>query len=85
MLKQINEVDTIDLKTGVIIEKKTHLFSQLGSCNFEGIDHADYPDYSDAYISKAEWKDGKELTDEELDELNDEADIVHDKLQDYLH
>jgi hypothetical protein len=41
----------------------------------------DYPDFSDAYISRAFWADtGKELTEEELDELNDNhRDFVHEK------
>jgi NADPH-dependent 7-cyano-7-deazaguanine reductase QueF len=29
-----------------------------------------YPDFTDIYISYAEWENGTELTDDELDELN---------------
>lgn len=41
------------------------------SCVVDGIDPKDYPDFVDAFIVYAEWSDGVELTDEELDTLND--------------
>ena len=41
------------------------------SIELDDVDHNDYPDYSDAYISSAEFEDGTELTPDELDELND--------------
>jgi len=44
----------------------------LSSLEVEGIDHADHPDYCDAYFSKAKFLDGKELSDDELIELTDE-------------
>jgi len=37
----------------------------------------DYPDFVDAFISYAEYKDGSELSDVELDELNDDRDFVY--------
>lgn len=52
---------------------------------FLGIDHSDAPDYVDAYIVSASWSDGKALTDEELDELNDDKSQVYDLLMDHLH
>ena len=51
---------------------------------FEGIDHRDYPDYCDAFIDNAEY-DGKELSDEELDEVNEDRDLVYQLLNDYLY
>lgn len=37
----------------------------------DGVDPSDYPDFCDAYIADAYWKDtGKVLTDEEIDMLN---------------
>jgi hypothetical protein len=48
---------------------------QLGiddsSIEIDGIDMRDAPDFVDAYISYAEWEDGTELTDDELEMLND--------------
>ena len=38
----------------------------------DGVDTRDYPDFVDAYVAYAVWEDtGKELTDNELDALND--------------
>lgn len=49
--------------------------NQLGiddsSIEIDGIDMRDAPDFVDAYISYAEWEDGTELTDDELEMLND--------------
>lgn len=50
-----------------------------GSIEIEGIDMNDYPDFVDAYIAAANFEDGTPLTDQELDQLNDEmADEIHD-------
>lgn len=50
-----------------------------GSIEIEGIDMNDYPDFVDAYIAAANFDDGTPLTDEELNQLNDEmADEIHD-------
>jgi hypothetical protein len=45
----------------------------------------DYPDFCDAYISYAVHKDtGLELTDEEIEELNDKhGDFVHEKAHEH--
>jgi hypothetical protein len=40
------------------------------SIEIDGVNPNDYPDYSDVYISHAEWKDGTPLTNEELNKLN---------------
>jgi len=51
-----------------------------------GIDHDDCPDYCDAFIESARWADsGKELTEEELEEVNKDREFVYQKLIDYLH
>jgi hypothetical protein len=46
----------------------------------EDIDPRDYPDFCDAYVSRAVWKDtGEELTDAELNELAETcSDQVYD-------
>ncbi len=60
---------------------KYKLFTDVA---FEGIDHRDYPDYCDAFIASAEYN-GRELSDEELDELNDDSDLVYELLTDNLY
>lgn len=52
----------------------------------DGIDPKDYPDFCDAYISSACYVDtGEELTDEELDELNEDRDLVYELTIDHLY
>lgn len=41
------------------------------SLDVDGVDWNDYPDFVDAYIASAQWNDGSDLTDDELDKLND--------------
>lgn len=53
---------------------------------FGGIDHSDLYDYSDALCIAATWKDGRDLTEQELDELNDEHSLfVYEKLMKKLY
>ena len=50
-----------------------------GSIDIDGVDTNDYPDFTDAFIAAANFEDGTPLTDEELDQLNDEmAGEIHD-------
>lgn len=44
--------------------------NQLDDIELDGVDMKDYPDFCDAYVESASFK-GVELTDEELEELND--------------
>jgi len=45
----------------------------------EGVDTRDAPDFSDAFISYAEWSDnGEPLTEEELEELNSDSSVVYE-------
>jgi len=47
---------------------------------FDGIDFGDYPDFCDAFCHDADY-DGVQMTDEQLDLLNDEhRDFVYDSL-----
>lgn len=51
--------------------------AKIESVEVEGIDPSDYPDFSDAYISYAEI-DGREATEEELQELSDDSQFVYE-------
>ena len=45
----------------------------------QGIDTRDYPDFCDAYISSAVWSDTlEELTEDELEELNQDGQLVYE-------
>ena len=59
--------------------------SKITYVEVEGVDHRDYPDFVDAFICYAEI-DGRELTDEELDYINDNhTDYVYDKVLETLY
>jgi hypothetical protein len=47
----------------------------VDNVELDGIDTSDYPEFCDAFITYAEL-DGIEMTDEQLDELNDESEFV---------
>jgi hypothetical protein len=59
-------------------------FNKISNIEFDGIDHSDYPDYCDAYIISCDI-DGKQATEDEINEINDNSDFVHEKLFDYLY
>jgi hypothetical protein len=47
------------------------------SIEIDGIDTNDYPDFVDAFICNANYTDGTQLTDSDLDELNEDRDLVY--------
>lgn len=56
----------------------------LDTVEIDGIDMRDYPDFVDAFFSYAEDHKGRELTDAEIDSLNDQHyvltnEIIHDQ------
>lgn len=46
-------------------------FKKIDNLEFDGIDFSDYPDFVDAYLVSADY-DGKEMTEEQIDYINDE-------------
>lgn len=63
--------------------------SKICDAKIEGIDHCDAPDYVDAYISEAWFDEGdgkfRELTESEIDWLNDQSDYVYKKVIDWIY
>lgn len=49
----------------------------------DGIDYADYPDFCDAFIASAIY-DGKPMSDEMLDELNEDYDFVYESITNHI-
>lgn len=43
----------------------------LNTLIIDGIDHADHPDYCDAYYSYGEFNNGLTMTDEQLEQFKD--------------
>lgn len=64
--------------------------NKISDIEWEDIDHGDYPDYSDAFISSAQFEHApgqfRDLTDDELETLQDEhSEWAYEKLQDTIH
>jgi hypothetical protein len=55
-------------------------YSKIDNIKVDGIDYSDYPDFCDAYIASADY-DGRAMTDEELDLLNEDYDFVYSALE----
>ena len=58
-------------------------YKLINNIEVEGIDTKDYPDFCDAFIASADY-DGKEMTEEQLDELNEDSDFVYECVQNHL-
>jgi hypothetical protein len=58
-------------------------YKKIDNVELDGIDYWDAPDFCDAYIASA-YYDGKPMTDEQLDEINEDTDFVYECLQNYL-
>lgn len=59
-----------------------------GVCDVEveGINTRDSPDFVDAFVSYAVWaKSLEELTDAELDALNDDYDFVYEQIMNHIY
>ena len=49
------------------------------------VDHSDYPDYCDAFIESATYKD-REMTEDEIEELmDDNPEWCYDRLMEWIH
>ena len=52
-------------------------YSKIDNVEVSGVDINDYPDFSDAFIISADYN-GKAMTDEQLDQINDDLGFVHE-------
>lgn len=58
----------------------------FSSIELDGIYLDDAPDFCDAFITNASFKDGIELTDIQIDDLNDLlVENIHEMVYDYLY
>ncbi len=61
-----------------------YLRENIYDIEWDGIDHKDYPDFCDAYITRA-MIDDRELDWNELDILNNDREFVYEKLMLHLY
>lgn len=59
-------------------------YSQIKDIEVDNIKMYDFPDFVDAFIISATYM-GREMTEEELDILNEDTDFVHQCVMDQLY
>ena len=59
-------------------------YSKIEIVEIDGLDHEDYPDYCDAWISVA-IVDGVEATDEQLEEMNNNDEFRYESIIKNIH
>ena len=52
-------------------------YKKIDNIEVDGIEPKDYPDFSNAYIVSADY-DGVPMTDEQLDEINDDGQFQYE-------
>ena len=52
-------------------------YSKITEIEVDGIDHSDFPDFVDAFIANAYYND-VEMTEMQLEELNEDSDFVYE-------
>jgi hypothetical protein len=58
-------------------------YDLIDNIELDGIDTRDYPDFTDAFIVSADYE-GKPMTEEQLDILNEDYSFVHDCVYTHL-
>ena len=77
---ELHHIGISQVKTmGMVLfkNKKTMDYKKIDNIEIDGINTKDYPDFCDAYIVSADY-DGVPMTDEQLDELNEDGDFQHE-------
>lgn len=59
-------------------------YKKIDNVEVEGIDTKDYPDFCDAFISSADYN-GVPMTENQLDEINEDSDFVYDCITNKLY
>lgn len=59
-------------------------YSKIEDIKLDGIDIFDYPDFCDAFIVSATYK-GREMTEKELDRLNEDGHFVYQCIQQHIY
>ena len=58
--------------------------AQITNIEIDGLDHRDYPDFVDAFIMDAR-VDGRQATEEELDQMNDDGEFRYESVESSLY
>ena len=58
-------------------------YKLIDNIDIDGIDYSDYPDFCDAFICAADY-DGKPMTQDQLDIINEDSDFVYSCVENYI-
>ena len=83
MKTELSNIEEVDKVINKILEKKMD-YKKIDNIEIDGINTKDYPDFCDAYIVSADY-DGKPMTDEQLDEINDDGQFQYECIMNDLH
>jgi hypothetical protein len=59
-------------------------YTKISNVVIGGIDYNDAPDFCDAYIESADY-DGEDMSEDMLEELNQDEDFVYEQIQAQLY
>tara|TARA_R110001583_G_scaffold653_2_gene5960 strand:+ start:112 stop:363 length:252 start_codon:yes stop_codon:yes gene_type:complete len=76
MKTELSNIEEVDKVIEEILEKKMD-YKKIDNIEIDGINTKDYPDFCDAYIVSADY-DGVPMTDEQLDEINDDGQFQYE-------
>lgn len=51
----------------------------------DGVDTRDYPDFCDSFIYYGEYIDGSPLSEEDLDRLNEDSDLIYSLVEKVIY
>jgi len=68
----------------IIVKSEKMDYKKINNIEVDGIDTKDYPDFCDAYIVSADY-DSKPMTDDQLEEINEDGDFQHECIMNDLH
>ena len=57
-------------------------YELIDNVAIDGVKYTDAPDFADAIIVSADY-DGEEMTEAQLDEINDDSEFVHEQVLKY--
>ena len=58
--------------------------AEIDNVVLEDVHEWDAPDYCDAYIASADYQ-GKPMTEEQLEEINEDTDLIYEQIQNSIH
>ena len=83
LTKKVKALKESEAQTVVTLNNKP---VNVQSIEVDGINPKDRPDFADAYISQAEFKDGTKLTDDQLSDLTDKyGELVNELAHESFH